>query len=63
MEEEGKQRDESNAGYCFVIMKFSADSVPLHNNEEYQKALNKIDVADKIVQCAASNESSETKTI
>jgi hypothetical protein len=30
MKDEQKKRDESNAGYCFVVMLFAADSVPLH---------------------------------
>jgi len=63
MKEERKLRDESNAGYCFVITKFSADSVPLHHNDEFQKALLKMDNTDKIVKCAASSEPGAEETI
>jgi hypothetical protein len=39
MKDEIKKREDSNAGYCFVVMLSPTDSVPLHNKKGYLKAL------------------------
>ena len=35
MYEEKKKRELSNSGYCYVVMKRSTDSIPIHLNEEF----------------------------